>query len=143
MDGSPIMDTSHWYSGDWSKIMAYPYSNVPDNFIAGSFDNDFRRRRPAPFRSMLRSRVRLTIAHGSCGGAGECTRIDVYNRTGLTSSSGERNEIYAAKPFESGVYVQDKMEFEGMIANIGLRLDVWNQNVVLHGSVFPVPGADE
>ncbi|MGD0037722.1 MAG: TonB-dependent receptor, partial [Bacteroidota bacterium] len=33
---------------------------------------------------------------------------------------------YYAKPLEAALYGQDKMEFEGMIANVGLRLDVWN-----------------
>jgi outer membrane receptor protein involved in Fe transport len=33
---------------------------------------------------------------------------------------------YYAKPIEASLYGQDKMEFEGMIANVGLRLDVWN-----------------
>jgi hypothetical protein len=32
------------------------------------------------------------------------------------------------KPFRGAVYVQDKIEFEGMIANIGLRLDFLNPN---------------
>jgi len=35
---------------------------------------------------------------------------------------------YNAKPYEIGLYLQDKMEFEGMIANIGLRLGVWDAN---------------
>jgi outer membrane receptor protein involved in Fe transport len=35
---------------------------------------------------------------------------------------------YTAEPRELGLYIQDKMEFEGMIANVGLRLDVWDAN---------------
>jgi len=27
---------------------------------------------------------------------------------------------------ELGAYIQDKMEFEGMIANVGLRWDLWH-----------------
>jgi outer membrane receptor protein involved in Fe transport len=145
VDGSPIIDTS-MYTGDWSKIMAYPYSNVPDNFIAGSFDDDFRREKTRTLSLDGSFTSQITNAHMVLAGAQmNVYDIDVYNRTGLTSASGERNEIYAATPFELGVYAQDKMEFEGMIANIGLRLDVWNQNVSYYTdpySPFRVPTSD-
>ncbi len=35
-------------------------------------------------------------------------------------------QYYTAKPIEGGIYVQDKLEFEGMIATIGLRGDYFN-----------------
>ena len=35
-------------------------------------------------------------------------------------------QYYTAKPLEGGLYVQDKLEFEGMIATIGLRGDYFN-----------------
>ena len=35
-------------------------------------------------------------------------------------------QYYTARPLEGGVYVQDKLEFEGMIATIGLRGDYFN-----------------
>ncbi|MDW7680793.1 MAG: TonB-dependent receptor, partial [bacterium] len=37
-------------------------------------------------------------------------------------------QYYTVKPVEIGVYVQDKLEFEGMIANVGLRADFFNPN---------------
>lgn len=37
--------------------------------------------------------------------------------------------IWDAKPTELGLYLQDKMEYEGIILNIGLRLDAYNANV--------------
>ncbi len=46
----------------------------------------------------------------------------------LSTSGTLQTRNYTAKPLEAGLYVQDKMEFEGMIANIGLRLDLWNSN---------------
>ncbi len=35
---------------------------------------------------------------------------------------------YTSYPLELGLYAQDKMEFEGMIANVGLRFDLWSAN---------------
>lgn len=37
-------------------------------------------------------------------------------------------QYYTAKPLELGLYVQDKIEFEGIILNAGLRLDYLNPN---------------
>ncbi len=35
---------------------------------------------------------------------------------------------YKVKPFEIGAFVQDKIEFKGMVANIGVRMDYFNIN---------------
>jgi len=35
-------------------------------------------------------------------------------------------QYYTAKPIEAGIYIQDKLEFQGMIATIGLRGDYFN-----------------
>jgi len=135
-DGSPIVDPSGGQR-DWSKLMAYPYSAVPDQFVVGSFDNDFREEhtRTVSVDGMITSQV--TPSHLLMSGLqGNLYSIDVFNRTNITSSSGERNEIYEADPYEIGLYVQDKMEFAGMIANVGLRLDLWNQNVRYYKDLY-------
>jgi hypothetical protein len=36
--------------------------------------------------------------------------------------------VFAGRPYEGTVYAQDKMEFEGLVINLGLRLDFFNQN---------------
>lgn len=38
------------------------------------------------------------------------------------------NEVWNIKPKELGVYVQDRMEYAGLIINLGLRLDTWDPN---------------
>jgi len=54
--------------------------------------------------------------------------IDVDRRSGASNSSSLRIEKYNVYPFEGALFVQDKMEFEGMIANLGLRLDFYDFN---------------
>ena len=49
------------------------------------------------------------------------------NRRYDLPSQNWRNE-YEANPTRLGAYLQDKLEFEGMVANIGLRLDVNSPN---------------
>ncbi len=69
--------------------------------------------------------------------------INVENRLNHSSRSSAVREFYAAKPYEGAVYVQDKMEFQGMIANLGLRLDFYDQNVQYYQDTFsPFRDAD-
>ncbi|MBP7461193.1 MAG: TonB-dependent receptor [Candidatus Delongbacteria bacterium] len=44
------------------------------------------------------------------------------------ASSWCRSQIYDVTPYRIGAYVQDKLEFEGFIANVGLRLDYSDAN---------------
>ncbi len=43
---------------------------------------------------------------------------------------------YSAHPYEVALYIQDKMEFQGMIANIGLRWDVWDMNTKYNPDLY-------
>lgn len=47
---------------------------------------------------------------------------DYYNAT--IFASGE-TDGYEANPYQAAYYLQDKMEWEGMIVNAGVRLDFW------------------
>jgi len=47
---------------------------------------------------------------------------DIYNAT--LAASGQ-TDGYEAEPWQLGYYLQDKMEWEGMIVNAGMRMDVW------------------
>ena len=64
--------------------------------------------------------------------AGFSARIEklfVYTGTWLQSQMSFTPDLwdyYTATPLEMGLYVQDKLEFEGMILNAGVRLDYLN-----------------
>jgi len=49
-----------------------------------------------------------------------------YERNRYESAWEDRKVVWDHYPFRLGAYVQDKIEFEGMIANVGVRLD-WNE----------------
>ncbi|MBN2031543.1 TonB-dependent receptor, partial [bacterium] len=49
-----------------------------------------------------------------------------YEQIRFEAPEEEKNVEYSHYPYRLGAYLQDKLEFEGMIANIGLRLD-YNQ----------------
>jgi hypothetical protein len=47
-------------------------------------------------------------------------------------------EFYKARPTYAGAYVQNRLEFEGMVANIGLRLDGYNFNTPVPADRFNI-----
>jgi hypothetical protein len=60
----------------------------------------------------------------------------VENRLSATNSSSLRTESYNTFPYEGALYVQDKLEFEGLITNIGLRFDFYNFNTTYYTDKF-------
>lgn len=51
------------------------------------------------------------------------------------------SDIYEVEPYEYSAYIQDKMEFEEMVINLGVRLDYFNPNTV-YPSQWRNPGND-
>ncbi len=54
--------------------------------------------------------------------------LDVFREYNFTVGSTRQILDFNNKPYEGAIYIQDKMEFEGMIANIGLRFDFYDFN---------------
>ena len=59
----------------------------------------------------------------------------VYNDYNIKSTTvnpsmttWNRSQVYQRFPYRIGAYLQDKMEFQGFIANLGIRLDYSNSN---------------
>ena len=110
----------------------------PDGFTAlgkatGTFKNDYTR--TVSLDASITSQV--TLSHMLMAGIqGNWYIIDVDDQSGVDGRTGGNVTSYVAKPFEVALYVQDKMEFEGMIANVGLRLDMYNPNTVYYTSTF-------
>lgn len=62
--------------------------------------------------------------------------LDV-NRKENTYSFGDYRDVrFSKKPYEGALYLQDKMEFEGLIANVGLRLDFYDFNTEYFADQF-------
>ncbi len=135
-DGSPVTEPSG-YTGDYSKIIWGRYDKTPDWFNVAAIDDDFRQEKTRTFSldGMFSSQIRKE--HQIMAGLqANYYSIDVSNRTNIRSDETERNEIYKANPYEAGLYFLDKMEYEGMVANVGLRWDLWNQNVDYFKDLF-------
>lgn len=62
--------------------------------------------------------------------------LKVDNRRSASNASNLRLENYSENPYEGAFYIQDKMEFEGLIANLGLRMDFYDFNTTYYTDKF-------
>ncbi|MFH2031940.1 MAG: TonB-dependent receptor [Bacteroidota bacterium] len=66
----------------------------------------------------------------------------VYLVPTIAPEASNRNNAYTKEPIEFSAYVQDKMEFEDIVINVGLRYDYFNSNSKYSTNVFyPSPNA--
>jgi outer membrane receptor protein involved in Fe transport len=104
--------------------ISYPNNNSPDrlDYQIGYDTFDKEKTRTISFEGAFTSQV--TNSHLlNAGVQVNSYLIDVANF--LNVRSNRELEHYIAHPFEAAAYAQDKMEFQGMIANVGLRFDLW------------------
>jgi outer membrane receptor protein involved in Fe transport len=121
----------NWVTG----TLAYPNNNSPDgmNVMVGSHNFTDQFTRTISFDGSITSQV--TNAHLLTAGVQvNSYHIDVSNFMSVRTNRFVDN--YTATPFEGAVYVQDKMEFESMIANFGLRFDVWYSGVDSYTDIY-------
>lgn len=64
--------------------------------------------------------------------AGFSIHYDILNEDRILWQNEDPSREFIRKfkvqPIETGIYLQDKIEFEGMIANVGVRMDYFNPN---------------
>lgn len=135
-EGSPVTDPSQ-LDGVTSPLVWQDWRNLPDGFTYGTLDEDFstEKTRTISLDGSLTSQV--SSSHMLLAGVqGNWYSIDVDELNSVASRAGGSLAKYSAKPYEVGLYVQDKMEFEGMIANVGLRLDVYSANTMYYTDLF-------
>ena len=108
-----------------------------DGFRTGVMDDDFFNERSWTWSAVGFINSQVSNNHEfKVGFQGNWYDINVENRLNHSSRSSAVQEYYRAKPYEAALYVQDKMEFEGMITNVGLRLDFYDQNVHYYTDTF-------
>ena len=108
-----------------------------DGFRTGVMDDDFFNERSWTYSAVGFITSQVSNNHQiKAGLQGNLYNIDVENRLNHSSQSSALREYYSARPYEGAVYVQDKMEFEGMVANVGLRLDFYDQNTEYYADTF-------
>ena len=108
-----------------------------DGFRTGVMDDDFFDEESWTYSAVGFLTSQVSNNHEiKVGIQGNLYDIDVENRLNHSSRSSAVQEFYQARPYEGAVYIQDKMEFQGMITNVGLRLDFYDQNVQHYTDTF-------
>ena len=138
------LGSSPWASSLTDSLIVHPMNTNtvftapiagPDLFGYLAGNDDFRNEKTltVSFEASLTSQV--TKSHLVNGGV-QFNTYDIQSNDNLSTSGTLQTRNYTAKPLEAGMYVQDKMEFEGMIANIGMRFDLWNSNMNYYVNQF-------
>jgi outer membrane receptor protein involved in Fe transport len=137
LGSSPVPDTLpdtldfNWVVG----TLAFPNNNSPDrlNYQIGYDNFTEEQTRTISFDGSFTSQV--TPDHLLNAGVQiNSYYIDVSNFFSVRTN--RQLERYTAHPLEAAAYIQDKMEFEGLIANVGLRFDVWYSGMDYYPDLF-------
>ncbi len=135
--GSPVYNPDFFAAAAPALIWESLSRNMPDGFNYGALENDFTSEKTKTISLDASITSQVSMYHMLLAGIqANYSILDVDNVTGLSIQSNGNLSRYIVKPYEIGIFVQDKMEFEGMIANIGLRLDMYNPNMTYYTDLF-------
>ncbi len=122
---------------DLSDLGVWRFFNTPDQFRVGYTENDFRDERSTTYSFDATYNDQVTNNH--LVKAGVQTRLyhlDVANRLNLSSPSDAQDEQFSVYPFEFGIFAEDKVEYSGLIARLGLRFDAYNLNTEYFSDLY-------
>ena len=126
--GAAVLDPAR-FREDASDLGVWRFFNTPDQFRVGYMENDFRNERSSTYSFDATYNDQVTNHHLlKVGLQGRLYHLDVDNRLNLSSPSDAQDEVFDVTPFEVGAFVEDKVEYEGLIARLGLRFDAYNLN---------------
>jgi outer membrane receptor protein involved in Fe transport len=108
-------------------------ANFQDNYIPLNTQNDFVSNfnlhtsldAQLNKRNLIKAGIQFVANH-----------LDIDRDLNRSNSTSYRNVRFNVHPYEGGLYVQDKLEFEGFIANLGLRLDYYDMNTTYYTNLF-------
>lgn len=122
-DSAAILASIGWTT----NVFPIVNNNSPDKIQYQSGDDLFRDELTRTLSVDVSLTSQVTNAHLiNAGIQANSYLIDVSSYLATTATASIPMEKYNATPFEGALYVQDKMEFEGLIGNFGVRADLWN-----------------
>jgi outer membrane receptor protein involved in Fe transport len=138
LEGPPATDPNENYYAPpfpvWDQ--AWDGKDVGDYFKYGQLNSSFTSEKTQTVSLDASVTSQVSVSHMLLAGIqGNAYTLELNDLFGVGGKNAAISH-YTVKPYEYAVYVQDKMEFEGMIANVGLRMDVYNANVKYYTDVF-------
>jgi Outer membrane receptor proteins, mostly Fe transport len=121
---------------DIVNTMAQQTIKAPDGFKVGAGSDDFIDDRTNTYSLDASLTSQVTKSHLiSTGIQANSYYLDITEHRSMTNDPPFYTS-YTAKPYQASIYAQDKMEFQGMIATVGLRWDLWSQNVKYNPNLY-------
>lgn len=125
------------YTAAYRAMSSYTDYTSPANMRVGYIYNSTRDERTETYQ--LNYSINSQIDNNNLLKSG--LQFSYYNVrvNDLLGRSGEADVTelnFQVNPYEGAVYIQDKMEFEGMIANIGLRGDFYQLNTEYYSDMY-------
>lgn len=134
--GASVLDPDR-FREDTSDLGVWRFFNTPDQFRVGYTENDFRDEISTTYAFDGTYTEQVTNNHLIKGGLQtRLYHLDVDNRLNLSSPSDAEDESFNVYPFEIGGFVEDKIEYSGLIARLGLRFDAYNLNNEYYSNLF-------
>jgi outer membrane receptor protein involved in Fe transport len=138
IEGPPATDPNEDYYNPpfpvWDQ--AWDGKDVGDYFKYGQLNSSFTDEQTKTTSLDASMTSQISSSHMLLAGfQGNLYTLDVNDLFGVGGKNASMSQ-YTVKPFECAFYIQDKMEFQGMIANVGLRFDVYNANVQYYTDTF-------
>jgi outer membrane receptor protein involved in Fe transport len=113
-DSNPYGVAGFFYVGDYSS-----YSKRESNYALGRIDLTAQVTQAHQMKSGMEAKFNTVKYHRVSYPASS-----VYDSTGVNYTY--QPDDYTYYPFQGSAYVQDKMEFQGLVVNAGVRLDMLN-----------------
>ena len=113
----------------WGLDVGTPYSNQAGFNLAGTHGDPFDFSTTTTYN--LKFDITSQIGKYNLGKTGvevNYDRLNTFHKEIREYVSHEEIEKWEAPPVRIGGYVQDKFEWKGMIANVGVRLDYYSPN---------------
>ena len=115
--------------------MGYSVDAIGDGMIIGGWMN-LGRDRTVNSTYTIKSDFVSQINNSNKLKGGVEVIINNYNVRSFTANPGmttwNRDQVYDVSPYRLATYFQDKLEFEGLIADVGFRLELINPNAVIY-----------
>jgi outer membrane receptor protein involved in Fe transport len=125
------------YSNDYSSNTNWRFYTIPSGYTVGGMNTTYGDAKTKSFNFNGNFTSQVTLNHMIKTGIQFTYHdIDVDRKLGMTNTATMRFDEYHEYPYEGAIYIQDKMEFEGIIANVGLRFDFYNFNTSFYSNKF-------
>lgn len=134
--GAAVLDPDR-FREDASDLGVWRFFNTPDQFRVGYMENDFRDQYATTYSLDATYNDQLNNHHlVKAGLQSRLHRLVVDDRLNLSSPSDAQDQTLDVTPFEIGAFVEDKVEYDGLIARLGLRFDAYNLNTEYFSDLY-------